>query len=491
MAFNQLIFIFSSSIFPDDIRRHEFLKVATLENCIKFFAVSWCKQKYTNDIVDNVFGIESKSNDQKAYLTAFKRKLKKSLFEYNSDEFDRQIQLDKFVKKYFNSIDILFNRLIDSQNNIDSKLIPDDDPTKKYISDTLLEINKLTNETAENKVFDVTHLKEAIKNFSAHFEIYLEHETSNNFRVNLTKNPKDYFVDEIVETEPRIVCFMDILGFSELINQYEYDITSTLLQDIQESFSLAKEQLLENSSFDQEAVKHLKYQTFSDNICISIPYFDNQDDFLANFNLLSVYTRGFQLLMMSKGIYMRGGISTGSYYADNNIIFSKGLVNAYLLESKKAIYPRVIIDSKLISKILRYDYTKIKYFGLDKTIVLDWENAAFLNPFGMTQSAIHQLESIISEIDDDSETEDDPMSKILNTFSKTVTNLTIDLIKANTTGEDNNLKSIKENILRNIEENIGKENIISKYVWIWEFVKWLEKDPTTKLHFSYFDEFLN
>lgn len=159
--------------------------------------------------------------------------------------------------------------------------------------------------------YDVTLLKEAIKNFTAHFEVFLEDESKDGFRITLTKNPKDYFIDEIVETEPRIICFMDILGFSELINEYDTDITSTVLQDIQAIFALAKSQLLENKNLaNTEALRHLKYQTFSDNICISIPYFDNENDFLTNFNILSVYVRGFQLIMMSKGIYMRGGIST-------------------------------------------------------------------------------------------------------------------------------------------------------------------------------------
>ena len=87
-------------------------------------------------------------------------------------------------------------------------------------------------------------------------------------------------LENLGKGEYRFVAFFDILGFSDFINRYENDITSTFLQDIQESFSLAQEQLLDNKIiYNKEAIEHLEYQTFSDNICISIPYFDNENDF--------------------------------------------------------------------------------------------------------------------------------------------------------------------------------------------------------------------
>ena len=76
---------------------------------------------------------------------------------------------------------------------------------------------------------------------------------------------------------------------------------------------------------------------------------------------LASATRGFQSIMMTKGFFTRGGVSMGSYYADNNIIFSKGLVNAYLLESKKANYPRVLVDNLIIQKLLNYSKSQM-YF---------------------------------------------------------------------------------------------------------------------------------
>jgi len=131
--------------------------------------------------------------------------------------------------------------------------------------------------------------------------------------------------------------FLDILGFSNIIEDYDTSYFSTSLQDLQESFVLTIETLLNNKSLsDTDTMKYLEYQTFSDNVCISVPFFNNERDFLHNFNIIVSFVRGFQEIMMTKGFFLRGGISTGSYFADDNMIFSKGLVNAYQLESKKS-----------------------------------------------------------------------------------------------------------------------------------------------------------
>jgi hypothetical protein len=344
----------------------------------------------------------------------------------------------------------------------------------------------LTENLVAKTKYNLTPLKESVKRFSANFEVFLEDEKDDTFYVRLTKDPKDYFNDEIVETEPRFVCFIDILGFSDLINEYDLDITSTVLQDLQESFSLVTTYLIDNNvSQFKESLKHLKYQTFSDNICISIPYFDNQTDFLSNFNLITTYIRGLQFTLMSKGFFIRGGISVGSFYSDKNIIFSKGLVNAYLLESKKANFPRVIIDKLIMDKLLSYDQQSIKNFGLDKVIIFDWENVSFLNPFGLMESSLSQIDSIFSELETDTE---DPMVNTFNSFSQQLTNMTKELFSCLSNAEEQSIELIKNIIGENLIKFDQNENVLSKYLWIKEFIKWIENDETGNLKFLFLKE---
>ncbi|CAM1349286.1 hypothetical protein [Tenacibaculum crassostreae] len=490
IALGQILNIYSNKIIPNSIRKKHIENYpSSLTEHIEFASVEWCKAVHSRIILQKIFSEPTFPMNQNSFLITFKRKLKRSLYEYNSDKYENSKRLDTFWYEYYDSIKTLFLRLVEKETTEESLKLKDEESCYELVNNVIIEINNLTANLIESKEFDVTNLKKAVVTFSEHFEVFLENETDRNFRIRLTKNPKDYFIDEIVETEPRMVCFMDILGFSELINRYDSDITSTVLQDIQESFELAKTQLLEkNPSGNDDVVKHLRYQTFSDNICISIPYFDNENDFLSNFNLLATYIRGFQNVMMSKGIFMRGGISTGSYYADDNIIFSKGLVNAYYLESKKAIYPRVIIDDSIINKLFSYKTERLRYFGLDKTIIFDWENCAFLNPFGLIQSSISQFESVANELKSEIDDEDDEFTKAISTFATSMTDMTIGLMKSLADNDDKVLEPIKSEIVKNIYYYQSNSNVASKYIWLNEFIKWLEKDDSAKMKFETMSE---
>lgn len=489
-TFGQILNISANKIFPIKTREYVFnYRDSSLDDYVKFASTEWCIAVYTRAFLGKLNVERSPLMNQNTFLTTFKRKLKKNLFEYNSDKVEEGKKLDLFWYNYFESLNTLFLRLIENESNETDFQIKQSEPCRDLVYSVTFEIGELTKKCLDQEDYDITNLREAIKRFSEHFDIFLEHETDQNFAIRLTKNPKDYFVDEIVETEPRIICFMDILGFSELINEYDNDITSTVLQDIQESFALAKTELLENKTHqNNEFVRHLKYQTFSDNICISIPYFDNENDFLVNFSLLITYVKGFQSIMMTKGFFTRGGISAGSYYADNNIIFSKGLVNAYQLESKKAVYPRVVIDKIILERLWKYNFETIKYFGIDIAIIFDWENTAFLNPFGILHSSIKQFESLFKELNSD---DDEPLTKALNTLTRTVSEMTVGLLKSVEENEKKGMQLIKDKITENIYLHEKNENIVSKYWWLFELVKWIEKDESAKLQFQFMSEFLN
>ena len=45
-----------------------------------------------------------------------------------------------------------------------------------------------------------------------------------------------------------------------------------------------------------------------------------------------------------QGFLCRGGISQVWHYSDDDIIFSKALIDAYLIESKQATHPIIMID---------------------------------------------------------------------------------------------------------------------------------------------------
>ena len=486
ILFSQIIAIKAKWLFPKEILQIQFTpQPRTLKTYITVSAIEWIKTYYTVQTVKQIFKEHRLTMDHNSFLTSFKRSLKKDLFQYNSDILSSEENLSLFWENYKNNIHKLFLRISENETDIEDYLINKSEECRESLYNVFDEIKKMTSCLIEHQTFDISKLKENIKIFSSLFEIHLEDETEENFRIRLTKNPKNYF-QNLVDTEPRIVCFIDILGFGEFVNQYDNDITSTFLQDLQESFALASEHLLDNRNvYNKEAIEHLEYQTFSDNICISIPYFDNENDFLSNLNILSIYVRGLQMVMMSKGFFVRGGVSVGSYYADKNIIFSKGLINAYKLESEKAIYPRILIDKWIIEKILSYRESKIDYFGLKQAIIFDWENQPFFNPIGLIDSSISQFSSVLKDVESDSENQ---FYMLFNSLAKTVGQMTSELLEIASIKEKESLSLVKGHINRCLQENLRNEKIYTKYLWIKELFMWLENEGTEKLKFYYLSD---
>ncbi|MCE7065247.1 hypothetical protein [Dyadobacter sp. CY326] len=463
------------------IPKHVTLKESTdsLNDFIHSACIEWCKTNYAESMTR---GIIDSSNlvEHHSILNAFKRKLKRILYKYNS-EAESDGSLWEFWKHYSKSVEKLFIDILRNAEGSKEYELEEDEEISALIYEVVHRINLLTDRCLTEQIFDTESVKYAVVDFSNYFNIKLESiKDFEGLSIILSKNPKDYFVD-IVDTEPRIVCFLDILGFSDLVNSYDEDLSSTVLQDIHESFSLAKKYLLDDTLNiqDKELIRHLKYQSFSDNICISIPYFDNETDFKLNLGLLLRYVRSFQYLMMIKKFYVRGGISLGSFYSNESIIFSKGLVKAYQLESQKAIYPRIIIDPEIIHKLNSISVPLSDGDNLYKSIVFDWENSAFVNPFGLIE---HNSSDNTSSLD-----ETNPYDLSAFRFKAGFKIIMTEIVNSYIGEGHSELDIIKEDILQNIYRYNGFGNIATKYIWLLEFIKWWEDDKSGSLRFSYFN----
>ena len=157
-----------------------------------------------------------------------------------------------------------------------------------------------------------------------------------------------------MEVKNHIVLFLDILGYSNLLeeckdNQEEnyyldkiYGIMATLSKYIEQR----------HEAIDQDNDKlHLtrfKSLVFSDNILFFAPY-DNEVD-MENLYMNLLYGISEFLVQYTKeNIFFRGGITKGNLYYDEKLhfVFGSGLVKAHYLENKIAKYPRIVIDNDL------------------------------------------------------------------------------------------------------------------------------------------------
>jgi hypothetical protein len=163
--------------------------------------------------------------------------------------------------------------------------------------------------------------------------------------------------------EPRIVCFIDILGFKDSINNMEnHPETFFLIKNILEySEKLLKEMCEKLSIFPQK----IQYSQFSDSIILTCPCI-NED---VGSSEITIILLAYSLLLsfMMNGVFIRGGIAKGWCYHEGNIVFGKGILNAYDLEKNFATNPRIIVSTELINDISQqYNYIKINFLKIDK-----------------------------------------------------------------------------------------------------------------------------
>ena len=79
----------------------------------------------------------------------------------------------------------------------------------------------------------------------------------------------------------------------------------------------------------------------------------------------------------------------------------------------------------------------------------------------------------------------------MTTLTKTVGNMTVNLLKTASEQEKQGLIPIKNKIIENIILYQRNEQILAKYLWLNEFIKWYEKDVTGNLKFHLMTEKYN
>lgn len=142
------------------------------------------------------------------------------------------------------------------------------------------------------------------------------------------------------EYSNRIVAFIDILGFGALVSRLgeEPKLHAKLHRALTE---IGK---IKNSSLEKNTAQTgLVVSVFSDSVVIS-----GAPDNLNGVIWSSIH---LQCSLLALGILIRGGISRGKTVHTGDILYGEGMLNAYHLESKAAIYPRIIIDPIFVPEI--------------------------------------------------------------------------------------------------------------------------------------------
>ncbi|MBK9479641.1 MAG: hypothetical protein IPP56_09545 [Bacteroidetes bacterium] len=149
----------------------------------------------------------------------------------------------------------------------------------------------------------------------------------------------------------RIVAYIDILGFTEMIkNTVREDNPETSSQNLNAIYNIvANFQEYFNQIRTRRGLKdNCSITMFSDLIVFSQPQSESVG-VLAMFEAL----KRLQINMLSKNILLRGSIVFGKLVHNQNIVIGPALINAYNVESKSAVYPRIVIDPKVMNLYVR------------------------------------------------------------------------------------------------------------------------------------------
>jgi hypothetical protein len=130
------------------------------------------------------------------------------------------------------------------------------------------------------------------------------------------------------------ILYIDILGYKEKINTGDkselkklMDIIKYVINSTQETMTFLKK---------SERRMNIEMKILSDNFIFWTE---------KEFDALILMTAGMQTQFYIGNLFIRGSLSYGDLYIDNEYISGKGLINAYELESEIAIFPRVIIEN--------------------------------------------------------------------------------------------------------------------------------------------------
>ena len=186
--------------------------------------------------------------------------------------------------------------------------------------------------------------------------------------------------DEIKEC---FVAFIDVLGFKEMIDRDNG--TGEYLKIVKNAINDATKTLKERQSEEGGEFEfwfnEFNVKSFSDCFCFSIPleFKNGEKDYVQNLVAFYVWLKVFYNELLNKGFLCRGGITQGWHYVDDDIIFSKALVDAYLLESKRAKHPIFVISNELLSQIEERSFHSKPFYKF----MFNHDNSGrnFFNPF--------------------------------------------------------------------------------------------------------------
>jgi len=191
----------------------------------------------------------------------------------------------------------------------------------------------------------------------------------------------DTFLDEIdpeVLFERRLLAYVDVLGWSELVRSPRGDeVVRKIFAATSRLESALEAEADRKTEFAELAVpfgKTIRVSYFSDTLVYSCEPTPDEAAWMVG------QVQRVCASLMSKGHYVRGGITIGELQHDGNTTVGRALVDAYDIDRKVARYPRLIVTKEAEPLMLGSRVNIAMPFGPSQVRV-DFDGLTFLDFF--------------------------------------------------------------------------------------------------------------
>jgi hypothetical protein len=178
------------------------------------------------------------------------------------------------------------------------------------------------------------------------------------------------------------VVYLDILGFSAQIEcATEKGTANDLLLELTAALGEAKVDLVfDPEEYARYGIREAPYvvKMFTDNVVLGFPI---RDDGESEFGRMIYIVGLWQYTLLKHGFFVRGGMTVGPIYMDDEVAFGKGLLDAYEAESKLARDPRVVLAASamdLVHHHLAY-YAEVSGSPQNSSLLVDADSQMFVN----------------------------------------------------------------------------------------------------------------
>ena len=166
-----------------------------------------------------------------------------------------------------------------------------------------------------------------------------------------------------IQTKKYIVAYLDILGAEKRMMAKKNE-SNDFLNILNSEYSHLVDMSSDVAIYKEN---NIQIKFFSDNIIVTAEFLDNDEINKKRLWLIVDIVAFWQSMLLKHGLLLRGGITIGDLFINENFVYGKALINAYKLESEMAIYPRIIASGR------------VAYLCENDAIIKDFDGQWFVN----------------------------------------------------------------------------------------------------------------